>query len=91
MHTDEAKFGKEDKNQRKVRIQRIERRWAREWREYRYVTPKYMKKSLLILQAQDLHWHLAKKQIPPASSAVRTILMNGQSAKPSWLSKPEKQ
>src|SRR4051812_16936562 len=41
---DEAKFGKEDKNQRKVRIQRIERRWAREWREYRYVTPKYMKK-----------------------------------------------
>ena len=39
---DEAKFGKEDKNQRKVRIQRIERRWAREWREYRYVTPKYI-------------------------------------------------
>src|SRR3954466_15456692 len=27
---DEAKFGKEDKNHRKVRIQRIERRWARE-------------------------------------------------------------
>ena len=44
---DEAKFGKEDKNQRKVRIQRIERRWAREWREYRYVTPKYMKKFAL--------------------------------------------
>src|SRR3954467_3263463 len=41
---DEAKFGKEDKNQRKVRIQRIERRWARERRENRYVTPKYMKK-----------------------------------------------
>ena len=40
---DEAKSGKEDKNQRKVRIQRIERRWAREWREYRYVSPKYMK------------------------------------------------
>nr|XP_020168725.1 probable leucine-rich repeat receptor-like protein kinase At1g35710 [Aegilops tauschii subsp. strangulata] len=31
---DEAKFGKEDKNARKVRIQRIERRWARECREY---------------------------------------------------------
>ena len=44
---DEAKFGKGDKNQRKVRIQRIERRWAREWREYRYVTPKYMKKFAL--------------------------------------------
>ena len=40
---EEAKFGKEDKNQRKVRIQRIERRWAREWRQYRYVsTPKCM-------------------------------------------------
>ena len=37
----------EDKNQRKVRIQKIERRWAREWREYRCVTPKYMKKFAL--------------------------------------------
>ena len=37
----------EDKNQRKVRIQKIERRWAREWREYRYVTPKYMKNFAL--------------------------------------------
>ena len=37
----------EDKNQRKVHIQKIERRWAREWREYRYVTPKYMKKLLV--------------------------------------------
>ena len=44
---DEAKFGKENKNQRKVRIQRIERRWEREWREYKYVTPKYMKKFAL--------------------------------------------
>ena len=33
----------EDKNQCKVHIQKIERRWEREWREYRYVTPKYMK------------------------------------------------
>ena len=30
-----------------MRIQRIERRWAWEWREYRYVTPKYMKKFAL--------------------------------------------
>ena len=44
---DEAKFGKENKNQRKVRIQKIKRRWAREWREYRYVTPKYMRKFAL--------------------------------------------
>src|SRR6266536_4057084 len=41
---DESEHGKETKTQRKVRIQKIERRWAREWREYRYVTPKYMKK-----------------------------------------------
>src|SRR4051812_31443346 len=34
----------EDRNQRKIRIQRIERRWACEWKEYRYVTPKYMRK-----------------------------------------------
>ena len=38
---------KETMNERKVRKQRIERRWAREWREYRYVTPKYMKKFAL--------------------------------------------
>ena len=44
---DEAEFGKESKTQRKVRIQKIERRWAREWREYRYVNPKYMKKFAL--------------------------------------------
>ena len=44
---DEAKFKKENKNQRKVCIHRIERRWEREWREYRYVTPKYMKKFAL--------------------------------------------
>jgi hypothetical protein len=30
-----------------VRIQRIERRWAKEWKEYRYVTPKYMKKFVV--------------------------------------------
>ena len=44
---DEAKSGKEDKNQRKVRIQQIESRWTQEWREYRYVNPKYMKKFAL--------------------------------------------
>ena len=44
---DEAIHGKENKNRRKVHIQRIERRWAMEWREYRYVTPNYMKKFAL--------------------------------------------
>jgi hypothetical protein len=41
---DEVKYGKETKTQRKTRMQRIECRWAYEWRAYRYVTPKYMKK-----------------------------------------------
>ena len=44
---DEAIHGKETKEQRKIRIQRIERRWVKEWRDYRYVTPKYMKKFAL--------------------------------------------
>ena len=53
-------LAEETKNERKVHIQKIERRWAREWREYRYVTPKYMKKFALNPPCQDLHWHLAK-------------------------------
>ena len=88
---DEAKFGKEDKNQRKVRIQRIERRWAREWREYRYVTPKYMNK--FTLNPPCPRAPLAPGQIADLTSLkrVRIILMNGQSARPSWLNKQKKQ
>ena len=37
----------ETKNECKVRIQKIERRWAREWREYRYAAPKYVEKLLV--------------------------------------------
>ena len=44
---DEEIYEKETKEKRKIRIQRIERRWIKEWREYRYVTPKYMKKFAL--------------------------------------------
>ncbi|KAI5005303.1 hypothetical protein ZWY2020_032546 [Hordeum vulgare] len=32
---------------RKIRLQKIERRWAKEWKEYRFVTPKYAKKFAL--------------------------------------------
>ena len=32
---------------RKIRLQKIERRWTKEWKEYRYVTPKYAKKFAL--------------------------------------------
>ena len=68
---DEAKFGKEDKNQRKVRIQRIERRWAREWREYRYVTPKYMKKFTLNPPCQ-------RAPLAPGQIANPTSLKRGE-------------
>ena len=30
-----------------MHIQKIERRWAREWRVHRYVTPKYVKKFVV--------------------------------------------
>ncbi|KAI4996264.1 hypothetical protein ZWY2020_048030 [Hordeum vulgare] len=32
---------------RKIRLQKIEHRWAKEWKEYRFVTPKYVKKFAL--------------------------------------------
>ena len=32
---------------RKIRLQKIERRWAKEWKEYRFVTAKYAKKFAL--------------------------------------------
>ncbi|KAI5003154.1 hypothetical protein ZWY2020_030314 [Hordeum vulgare] len=32
---------------RKIRLQKIERRWAKEWKEYMFVTPKYAKKFAL--------------------------------------------
>ena len=32
---------------RNIRLQKIERRWAKEWKEYRFVTPKYAKKFAL--------------------------------------------
>ena len=73
----------EDKNQRKVRIQKIERRWAREWREYRYVTPKYMKKFALNPPCSRPPLAPGQEADLPASSVVRIILMNGPSARPS--------
>ena len=40
---DEATHGKETDKQRKTRLQKIKRYWTYEWRDYRYVTPKFMK------------------------------------------------
>ena len=81
----------ETKNERKVRIQKIERRWEREWRQYGYVTPKYMKK--FALNPPCPRAPLAPGQIADPTSLKRSedYLMNGPSAKPSWLSKPKKQ
>ncbi|KAI4978162.1 hypothetical protein ZWY2020_014716 [Hordeum vulgare] len=41
---DEKVYGKETNVKHKIMLQRIERRWAKEWKEYRYVTPKYARK-----------------------------------------------
>ncbi|KAI4989706.1 hypothetical protein ZWY2020_038069 [Hordeum vulgare] len=41
---DEKDYWKETNAKRKIRLHRIERRWAKEWRDYKYVTPKYTKK-----------------------------------------------
>ena len=60
----------EGKNQRKVRIQRIERRWAREWREYRYVTPKYMKKF-------DVHPPCPRPPLAPGQVADPSSIRRG--------------
>src|SRR3954464_8252609 len=80
---DEAKFGKEDKNQRKVRIQRIERRWAREWREYRYVTPKYMKKF-------TLNPPCPRAPLAPGQEADPTSLKRGEDFPEEWAKRQAK-
>ena len=74
----------ETKNERKVRIQKIERRWAREWREYRYVTPKYMKKFAVHPPCSRPPLAPAKKLIPLASEEVRNFPLNGPSDKLNW-------
>ena len=80
---DEAKFGKEDKNQRKVRIQQIERRWAREWREYRYVTPKYMKKF-------TLNPPCSRPPLRPGQLADPTSLKRGEDYATEWARRQAK-
>ena len=80
---DEAKFVKENKNQCKVRIQRIERRWAREWREYRYVTPKYMKKFALNPPCPRL-------PLAPGQVADPTIVKRGEDFPEEWARRQAK-
>ena len=40
---DEETHGKETKEQRKMRMQKIKRYWTYQWRSYNFVTSKYMK------------------------------------------------
>src|SRR3954471_15391916 len=80
---DEAKFGKEDKNQRKVRIERIERRWAREWREYIYVTPKYMKKFAVNPPCQ-------RPPLAPGQLADPTSIKRGEEFPKEWAKRQAK-
>ena len=73
----------ETKNERKVRIQRIEPRWAPEWREYRYVTPKYMKKF-------TLHPPCPRPPLAPGHEADPTSLKRGEDYLDEWAKRQAK-
>ena len=73
----------ETKNERKVRKQRIERRWAREWREYRYVTPKYMKKFALNPPCPRL-------PLAPGQEVDPTSLKRGEDYPDEWAKRQAK-
>ena len=73
----------ETKNERKVRKQRIERRWAREWREYRYVTPKYMKKFAL-------NPPCPRAPLAPGQIADPTSLKRGEDYPNEWAKRQAK-
>src|SRR5215216_7922076 len=74
---DVSEHGKETKTQRKVRIQKIERRWAREWREYRYVTPKYMKKIAI-------HPPCPRHPLAPGQVADPSSIRRGEEFPKEW-------
>ena len=73
----------EDKNQRKVRIQRIERRWAKESREYRYVTPKYMKKFTITPPC-------SRPPLAPGQEADPTSIKRGEEFPEEWAKRQAK-
>ena len=73
----------EDRNQRKVHIQKIESRWAREWREYRYVTPKYMKKFAL-------NPPCSRPPLRPGQLADPTSLKRGEDYAAEWARRQAK-
>ena len=80
---DEATHGKETKNEGKVRIQKIERRWVREWREYRYVTPKYMKKFAV-------NHPCPRPPLAPGQEANPTSIRRGEEFPKEWTKRQAK-
>ena len=66
-----------------MRIQKIERRWAREWREYRYVTPKYMKKFAL-------NPPCPRPPLAPGQIADPTSLKRGEDYPDEWAKRQGK-
>lgn len=66
-----------------MRIQNIERRWAREWREYRYVTPKYMKKFALSPPCP-------RAPLAPGQIADPTSLKRGEDYPDEWAKRQGK-
>src|SRR3954466_8284178 len=73
----------ENKNQRKIRIQRIERRWAREWKEYRYVTPRYMKKFAVNPPCQ-------RPPLAPGQVADPSSIRRGEEFPQEWAKRQRK-
>ncbi|KAI4999429.1 hypothetical protein ZWY2020_004018 [Hordeum vulgare] len=55
---------------RKIRLQKIERQWAKEWKEYRFVTPKYAKKFALKPPGK---WHPLEEYQDAHPSSLKTI------------------
>ena len=80
---DEASHGKETKNERKVCIQRIERRWACEWREYIYASPKYMKKFAH-------HPPCPRPPLAPGQIADPTSIKRGEDYADEWAKRQAK-
>ena len=66
-----------------MRKQRIERRWAREWREDRYVTPKYMKKFAL-------NPPCPRPPLAPGQIADPTSLKRGEDYPDEWAKRQAK-
>src|SRR3954464_9452131 len=61
----------------------IERRWAREWREYRYVTPKYMRKVAVNPPCQ-------RPPLAPGQVAEPSSIRRGEEFPQEWAKRQRK-